>query len=174
MIISLQDIPKEGLSLSYLESSEKFGFPRSSFPDPISISLYLSRDGDEILAEGRVVARELLQCSRCLAEATNLIEAQFMTAYAPLTQAPREEEVQLRREDLDVIFYQDDSIELSELITGQILLARPMRPLCKPECLGLCQACGQDLNLRACGCSPEVYHSPFSALIQVKRALEDR
>jgi uncharacterized protein len=32
----------------------------------------------------------------------------------------------------------------------------PFSPLCRPECLGLCERCGGDRNLGECSCGPEV------------------
>jgi len=32
--------------------------------------------------------------------------------------------------------------------TGEAFLAAPFAPLCRPDCKGLCQVCGDDLNQR--------------------------
>jgi uncharacterized protein len=43
-------------------------------------------------------------------------------------------------------------IDLSEALRQYILLAVPMKPLCRPDCAGLCPDCGHDLNAGPCEC----------------------
>jgi uncharacterized protein len=50
------------------------------------------------------------------------------------------------------------------------ILEMPMRPLCKPDCLGLCAGCGVDLNQESCRCSESPVDERFAAL----QALLDR
>ena len=45
-------------------------------------------------------------------------------------------------EDLGVSFYKDDAIDLGEVMREQFYLALPMKPLCRPDCQGLCPICG--------------------------------
>jgi uncharacterized protein len=133
------------------------------------VTLHLTKEGREVLVEGRIVGRELIQCSRCLKEIVHPIKIDFETGYSPSEELPRDEEIQLRREDLDVAFYRNEEIALPELIRGQILLVRPMSPLCKTDCRGLCQVCGQDLNVSDCGCTQEVPDPRFAVLNRLKR-----
>jgi uncharacterized protein len=68
---------------------------------------------------------------------------------------------QMGHSELDV----DDQIELlppdtreidiSKAISDALLLSRPMKLLCKPDCKGLCAHCGINLNDKACDCSDE-------------------
>jgi uncharacterized protein len=34
----------------------------------------------------------------------------------------------------------------------QVYLEIPMKPLCSPECRGLCPRCGANLNTETCAC----------------------
>lgn len=174
MKILLQDIPKEGLTLNYEERPDALGMSASSFAEPIRVDLSVLLQGGDVFVQGRIRTEEILPCSRCLVEAHSPVCVDFHTAYIPLTQAPREEELQLRREDLDLIFYEADRIELSDLVRSQILLARPMRPLCKRDCRGLCPQCGQDLNVGSCACDLQPQDPRFSVLMKVKHAMERR
>ncbi len=45
-----------------------------------------------------------------------------------------------------------------------VLLALPLRPLCRPDCLGLCGVCGADLNTGSCPGHGEAAASPFTVL----------
>jgi len=43
-------------------------------------------------------------------------------------------------------------IDLNQDIKEEIVLDHPLKPLCKPDCRGLCPKCGENLNEETCGC----------------------
>lgn len=43
-------------------------------------------------------------------------------------------------------------IELNADIRDEIILDYPIRPLCSPDCKGLCPRCGKNLNEGGCSC----------------------
>jgi uncharacterized protein len=51
-----------------------------------------------------------------------------------------------------VTFYKGDAIDLAEVMREQFYLAMPMKPLCKPDCQGLCPVCGGNRNRERCAC----------------------
>ena len=93
-------------------------------------------------------------CSRCLAEAKQPlaidIEEEFIPVIDPLSGkhiAPDEaEESYVLGEDL--------TLDLGEAIRQYALMTAPGKPLCRPDCAGLCPACGANLNEGACSCPP--------------------
>ena len=44
------------------------------------------------------------------------------------------------------------SIDLDPDIREEIILDYPIKPLCKPDCKGLCPKCGKNLNEGGCSC----------------------
>ena len=56
--------------------------------------------------------------------------------------------------EIDISFYRDDEIDLSELLREQFYLALPMKPLCREDCRGLCPQCGVNRNTGTCDCGP--------------------
>jgi len=42
----------------------------------------------------------------------------------------------------------DFKIDLTPLLREELILATPLAPLCRPDCQGLCEVCGDDLNQR--------------------------
>ena len=42
--------------------------------------------------------------------------------------------------------------DLAGLLWEEFVLALPVRPLCKPDCKGLCPDCGKNLNEGSCSC----------------------
>ena len=49
----------------------------------------------------------------------------------------------------------DNWLDLAPLLREQAWIALPMKPLCHPDCRGLCLQCGVNLNLESCTCSHE-------------------
>lgn len=56
-------------------------------------------------------------------------------------------------ENDDYIETPDFQLEIDDLAMSDILLELPARMLCKEDCKGLCQHCGQDLNKGECSCN---------------------
>ena len=48
-------------------------------------------------------------------------------------------------------------LDLDETVNEAITLSMDVRPLCRPDCKGVCFACGADLNRGPCRCAPRVH-----------------
>jgi len=66
-----------------------------------------------------------------------------------------EDEAEVREADTGVAFYKNDTIDLGEIMRDEFYLAVPMKPLCRPDCRGLCAVCGVNRNRETCSCRPE-------------------
>jgi len=58
-------------------------------------------------------------------------------------------------------------IDLAPLARELSLLSMPTKVLCRPDCLGLCQECGANLNEGDCGCAEAAIDPRLSALQQL-------
>ena len=57
-------------------------------------------------------------------------------------------------EDSDeILLYADNQLALDEVVRDLAALNLDMRPLCSPECKGVCFSCGANLNDGPCGCA---------------------
>jgi uncharacterized protein len=75
--------------------------------------------------------------------------------FAPTHRRPAEDELELTANDLEVVWYEDFVVPFDPLVEEQLLLELPMKPLCRPDCLGLCPRCGTDRNSDPCDCRDE-------------------
>ncbi len=57
-------------------------------------------------------------------------------------------------------------VDLSEVIRQYTLLTVPVKPLCRPDCNGICPSCGHDLNQGPCRCPSHAYDQRWSKLIR--------
>lgn len=66
----------------------------------------------------------------------------------------------------DYIVVEGGILDLDELITEEIQLFLPSKLLCRPDCKGLCQSCGKNLNFGNCGCRKNI-DPRMEALLQL-------
>lgn len=158
MEIKIQEIPPEGLLLTFQEDPGPWGLAEKGLTISGLIQVLLKvikHNENEVYIRGSLSADLLSECSRCLKKFSEPVQSDFHVEYVPLSKTPSEQERMLMKEDLDLQFYQGDAIEVREVIEGQLFLVAPMRPLCQPDCRGLCPHCGEDLNRVTCSCPPE-------------------
>ncbi len=69
--------------------------------------------------------------------------------------------------DDEIIEIPDMQLDIADLCTTEIVLALPMKHLCKPDCKGICPTCGKDLNDSACDCKQSTTDPRLEALAQL-------
>lgn len=121
--------------------------------DDVQVFLKIFKAGDTVLVSGKAKAEASLSCSRCLEKFSYPLDVKFEVEYVPLRELIEVGEHELTREELDVSFYKNDQIDIDELVREHLLLAVPMKPLCKSNCKGICPKCGKNLNENLCECS---------------------
>ena len=120
---------------------------------PVDLAFDIFKDKDQFRLAGRVQTKLELTCSRCLEQYQMPIDAAFDLQYRPRSQNTGEGEREVEEDDLTDAFYENETIDLGQLMHEQFYLALPMKPLCAEDCHGLCAQCGTNLNLGACICS---------------------
>ena len=134
---------------------------------PLRISGEVRRiEGGYALTAELVYSGEL-ECSRCLTPYPFQEDEVFSLVLYPRTAAPSDE-VELSRDDLDALYFSDPAVPLSPIAEERVQMSLPMKPLCKPDCRGLCPTCGKDRNLGACQCSSESIDPRWEALKALK------
>jgi uncharacterized protein len=117
---------------------------------------------------GRFTGEVELSCGRCLESYRLAVATNFDLQYVPRSQNAGEGEREVEEDDLTTAYYDDDHIDLGELIAEQFQLALPMKPLCSEGCKGLCPHCGTNLNTETCDCSRQWEDPRFASLKQFK------
>ncbi len=124
---------------------------------PVSLAFTLHKDHDRFRVVGTLATTLELGCSRCLEPFTLPVDAAFDLRYLPASNggaaAAAAGESEVQDDDVAMTFYRDDAIDLAELLREQFYLALPMKPLCVPDCRGLCPECGVNLNVETCQCT---------------------
>jgi uncharacterized protein len=136
---------------------------------PVELAFDIHKDKDKFRLVGRVRAELEQTCSRCVEPYRFPVDAEFDQRYLPASDASTTADTEVEQDDLETSYYENDQIDLSELMREQFYLALPMKPLCREDCKGLCAQCGTNLNTGTCDCAP-VWEDPrLAALKQLKQ-----
>lgn len=173
MKFSVYTVPAEGLPIrGVIEPDEiKLDMPGYSLTKPLEFDGNTVKAAEDFYVEGVLSGVVRSECGRCLNIFSMPINLNFHTIYAV-----RREEADLEDEDAepdsDLSYYDGDTIDLLPDLKDLLLLNLPIRPICKPECKGLCPQCGVDLNAESCKCQLNGDASPFAKLKGLKAKLE--
>jgi uncharacterized protein len=180
MHIHLDQLNQRELLLEFEEKPETFPVIADMIKQkecdvlaPIKIRLRVYQVSDIIEVEGNLETRIRLFCSRCLQAYETPLASRFDLTYTPsisddIEAFDHQKELELKAQDLGLIFFNGEEIDLMEGIQEQAVLAIPTQPLCQHRCKGLCSKCGADLNEVDCGCDRKPQNSQFSALKNLK------
>ena len=70
----------------------------------------------------------------------------------------------MHEQDLGELYLTEEILETDPILIEQLQLNVPMKPLCRPDCKGLCPDCGADLNEGACSCGSRPRSTPAGRL----------
>lgn len=131
------------------------------FPEPINVELTATKSGDEIIFQGQVSTLIEAECARCLElfEKPVSSKLQFVVQFLDVD-GPED----TGDDDFVVLPRTAEDYDISERVREIILLELPYKPLCDPNCKGLCPMCGENLNERDCGCTQDKKDERWDAL----------
>lgn len=165
MRIAVSKIPKDGYELRLQEKIHPEGV---AVEGPVDVYLKIRKFDQGVVVEGSVSGDVRLECGSCLETYSSRVSNDFTAEFRPAGDMPGEGDVELIGSDLDVATYEGDDIELTDLISEQILLGLPIRPVCSDGCKGLCPACGANRNIEDCGCRSDQKDPRFRVLMSLK------
>ena len=180
MRIRLEQLAAGELKLKFEERPETFSMLAEMIadgicevPTPLTVALRAQQIGDIVEIEGNISTTVRLNCARCLQPFEMPLNSNFTLTYSQKETPPEQsnlsqEEIELTAEEMGLIYYQGEEINLQNEIQEQVVLALPIRALCKPGCKGLCPKCGADLNEAACECDGSPSGGKFDALKDLK------
>ena len=107
-------------------------------PDCVIVALKVAQTVSGAVLHLRFDAHLAGPCVRCLAPA--MLDLHILAhEYQDSKPVPGD--------DLSTVYVEDDILDLSQWARDEVALALPEQILCRPDCAGLCPACGKDLNL---------------------------
>jgi len=179
MEIHIEQIKEDGLALEFIEPAEFFPVlakmaekGECEFQAPIKAVVKAQRIQDMVQLAGSVETAVRLPCSRCLQpfeiQLKSIFELTFTPQAADIMEEQELQEIELSAEDMGLVYFQGDRLNLKNTIQEQLVMEFPFKVLCRRNCKGLCPDCGADLNIEPCDCDRKLTSGKFDALKNLK------
>jgi len=121
------------------------------FDGSVNVDATLEKTGRQFFLRARIHTTGSFACDRCTAQFALPLSPEYRMYYVP----DEADAVAFDPSEVQVIPAGLPVIDLSEDVRQTVLLAVPLKLLCRPECKGLCPRCGADLNSGFCTCQVE-------------------
>ena len=119
---------------------------------------FTNEENRRLLIQGKTEVTIAIPCDRCL----EMVEKVFSIVIdKELDLTGNDEEKSMEGSNYII----GTSLDVDQLIFGEILVSWPMKVLCREDCKGICRRCGANLNLSECQC-PKTEPDPRMAAIQ--------
>jgi uncharacterized protein len=136
--------------------------------EPVRLTADVTKDEQKVRLVGRAQTTLTLECSRCLEPFAVPIDARFDLMFLPAATNIGDNDEEVHDDDLGVAYYQEDVIDLGQVLREQLYLSLPMKPLCREDCRGLCPVCGINRNRETCQCQAEWVDPRMEALRKLR------
>ncbi|MCH5276245.1 MAG: DUF177 domain-containing protein [Desulfovibrionaceae bacterium] len=160
--LTLSEIGPEGLSLT-VDDPAVWDIPLAEFRvacrvvRPLRAELFVVPQDNGCLLRGRITGEVALPCDRCAEETCVALDQAFdeFEAYPDPGAADAENcDERTLLENGNVLRLERGApvLDVAAFLWEEFSLALPLKPLCSPQCRGVCPLCGKNLNEGPCGC----------------------
>lgn len=125
----------------------------------------------DIRVVGGFSTRIAVRCARCLEPVSSDLKGSFDLLYRPRGIERRGPESSISEAETEIGFYTGDGLLLEDVLKEQVLLALPLKALCREDCKGLCPGCGCNRNRETCKCAPATGDERWAALGKIRERL---
>lgn len=133
------------------------------FPDVIHVAARITTVGNDFLLDLQVRTQGEFVCDRCGVVFHRGIQGKISTLFTFQPDDP-----DIVDDDICVLEPGTEAIDLFRDVTDALLLAVPVKVVCKESCKGLCPKCGTNLNEAACQCKTDEIDPRWDALRKFK------
>ena len=172
MFLDIKDLAvrKQVIRKSYAPGSIDYQTTEVKQIEPLEVTAAAELIEGQIRITGEIETKVEMVCARCLEPVVDEVHRSFDLFYSPLPHGERPEEAQLKEGDAEIGFFQGEGLFLADVLREQVLLALPMKVICRSDCRGLCPNCGANLNHEECRCET---HSTDPRLAPLARLKQD-
>jgi len=125
----------------------------------------------DIRIDGSLCTRVQMGCARCLEPVVEDVKHKFDLLYRPQGADAGREELSVTAVEAEVSYYRGEGLLLEDVLREQVLLALPLKAICRDNCRGLCPHCGKNLNLEQCDCAEPTEDPRWLALKEIRDKL---
>jgi uncharacterized protein len=129
-------------------------------PHEVDIRVHVTPMGEEFLVELSAAGFGDFICDRCGEPVRQALQGQVKTLFI----GGPSDDVSEATDEVRFITRENQTIDVVQDAVDALLLAVPVKILCRESCMGLCPSCGRNLNEGACTCRSESADSRWDAL----------
>jgi uncharacterized protein len=172
MFLDIKDLAvrKQVIRKTYAPGSIDYQTTEIKQIEPLEVTATAELLEGTIRITGEIETKVEMVCARCLESVVDEVHRSLDLFYSLLPEGERPEEAQLKEGDAEIGFYQGQGLFLADVLREQVLLALPMKAICRSDCRGLCSNCGANLNHEECRCET---HSSDPRLAPLARLKQD-
>lgn len=123
------------------------GFNSFEADSPLQVELRVSTMTDGYFVSGHLNGELHVPCGRCAEDYPVSLDSDVRSAYLPRPQAlGDDEEVELSQDDLELVYFDSEVLDLEAFVRESILLELPDYPRCQLQEDGQCPIHGFDPN----------------------------
>ena len=171
MFLDVKELAVQKVSLrqSYAPGSVDYHTAVLRQIEPLEVRGTAELIDGQIHISGNLHTRLELVCARCLEPVVEEVSRDFDLFYRPVRSIQRDEEMRLKLDDTEMAFFEGEGLFLTDVLAEQVLLAIPMKAICRSDCRGLCPHCGTNLNHESCRCSLQTVDPRMAPLARFKQ-----
>ncbi len=175
--IPLASIPQEGAEIIidnqnlWKSTFDQYAL-KCTILEPIIAHVTVLPQEDGVYFSGVIQGKVALECDRCSEDSIVTLTHQFdsFESYPLDPYVIKANESELQEDDYDETVIRNAlqgrgiDINPSSLAWQEFSIALPAKPLCSPQCSGLCPVCGCNKNKEKCDCEIENADPRFAVL----------
>jgi uncharacterized protein len=171
MFLDVKDLAvrKVPIRKSYVPGSIDYQTAEIKQVEPLEVNATAELLDGQIRIAGDIETKVELVCARCLEPVMEEVSRTFDLFYSPLPKGVKPEEARLKEDDAEIGFFEGEGLFLADVLREQVLLALPMKVICRGDCRGLCPNCGANLNHEECRCETHATDPRLAPLARLKQ-----
>jgi len=160
MKISIKHL-RDGLhTFNFVEAAASCGLPdHPCLKSDVEVRVDVEKSSPNFFVTNHVRTVGRFDCDRCLEEFSRIVEEKATVIFSS---AP--DMIEQVDEDIHPLTKDAVEIDITNDVRDALLLAVPIKTVCRTDCKGLCPSCGADLNKEECHCGPPLRDARWAAL----------
>jgi uncharacterized protein len=171
MFLDVKDLAVRKLRIrkSYAPGSIDYHTADIKQTEPLEVTATAELVDGQIRVTGDLETKIEMVCARCLEPVIEDVSRSFDLFYRPLEKDLKPREDRLKDDDTEIGFFQGEGLFLADVLKEQVLLALPLKVICRSDCRGLCPNCGANLNHEECRCETHATDPRLAPLARLKQ-----
>jgi uncharacterized protein len=171
MFLDAKDLAVRKLRIrkSYAPGSIDYHSAEIKQAEPLEVTATAEMLDGQIRITGELETKIEVVCARCLETVIEEVNRAFDLFYRPVTKDLKPKEDRLKDDDTEIGFFDGEGLFLADVLKEQVLLALPLKVICRSDCRGLCPSCGANLNHEECRCETHATDPRMAPLSRLKQ-----